>query len=493
MRRFAWALLPAMILPLAACDDGGTSGLVVARAAGHELTVGETVRLIAPENNLPAQRQVVEAVADLWIDYTLLAEAAAGDTTLGSIDFAPLVRQQEEAQMIVALRDSMIQADTVISDEELRRRFAQEAPGSSVRARHILLAWPEQATDEQRDSVRAQAESLLERVHGGADFAELARQYSQDPGSAAQGGDLGFFGRGDMVRPFEEAAFALEPGETSDVVESPYGLHIIRVEEKETPDMEAVGPQFRQMLVQQRRFQAESTYVAGIEAGAAPTAVDDAVEVVRQLARNPTTRLRGRAAERPLVRYEGGALTASEVREFMQTRPPQYRAQVAAANDEQLREGILMALAQRELLLAEAERQGLGFSGEDRDSVVTRARTAFRDAARQLGLLGIEPEAGQTVDEAVEARVESLLQAILQGRQDVIPLGAVSYTLRQQYDAEVNAPAVDRALAQLEEVRGPAAGAGQAPPQGAPPQPQPQPQPSQPAPTPPPADTTGGA
>ncbi len=81
---------------------------------------------------------------------------------------------------------------------------------------------------------RAQIESVLQRARAGEDFAALARQFSSDPGSKDNGGDLGWFPRGMMVKPFEEAAFALKPGEISNVVESPFGFHLIKLEERRT-------------------------------------------------------------------------------------------------------------------------------------------------------------------------------------------------------------------------------------------------------------------
>jgi peptidyl-prolyl cis-trans isomerase D len=101
-----------------------------------------------------------------------------------------------------------------------------------VRARHILLKADKQAEPEKAQAVRKQAEELLEKIKKGADFAALAKKHSQDEASAAEGGDLGFFGKGVMVPPFEKVAFSLQPGELSEIVETQFGYHIIKVEEK---------------------------------------------------------------------------------------------------------------------------------------------------------------------------------------------------------------------------------------------------------------------
>ncbi len=95
------------------------------------------------------------------------------------------------------------------------------------------------ASTEQADKIRPRAEAVLARVRAGENFAALAREYSQDPGSAAQGGDLGFFGRGTMVTAFEDVAFGLKVGGVSDLVRSKFGFHIIRVEEKSDDQVRA--------------------------------------------------------------------------------------------------------------------------------------------------------------------------------------------------------------------------------------------------------------
>ncbi len=100
-----------------------------------------------------------------------------------------------------------------------------------VHIRHILVS-PHSPDDASNREARKKAESLLSRVRGGEDFAELARRFSDDPGSRDDGGDLGFFGRGTMVADFESVAFSLEPGRVSDVVKTEYGYHILKCEER---------------------------------------------------------------------------------------------------------------------------------------------------------------------------------------------------------------------------------------------------------------------
>jgi parvulin-like peptidyl-prolyl isomerase len=101
-----------------------------------------------------------------------------------------------------------------------------------VHARHILIRVPEGASEAEIAQAKKQIEDIKKELENGADFAELAKKYSQDPGSAPNGGDLGFFRRGQMVREFEDAAFSLEPGQISDPVRTQFGFHLIKVEDK---------------------------------------------------------------------------------------------------------------------------------------------------------------------------------------------------------------------------------------------------------------------
>ncbi len=108
----------------------------------------------------------------------------------------------------------------------------------TVSARHILIRVNQSASEEDKKEARKKAEDILKRIKAGEDFATLASEFSDDPGSKTKGGDLGYFQRGRMVKPFGDAAFALTPGSVSDIVETQFGFHIIKVEDKKEAVLE---------------------------------------------------------------------------------------------------------------------------------------------------------------------------------------------------------------------------------------------------------------
>lgn len=101
-----------------------------------------------------------------------------------------------------------------------------------VSARHILFATNESMTEEQKKAVKDKAQGVLDRIKNGESFEDLAKEFSEDPGSKDNGGDLGFFARGVMTPDFETPAFALGKGQVSDLVQTSYGWHIIKIDDK---------------------------------------------------------------------------------------------------------------------------------------------------------------------------------------------------------------------------------------------------------------------
>ena len=159
----------------------------------------------------------------------------------------------------VVLDLAAVQKGIVVPEAELKSYYEQNAARlaglEERRASHILINADKGASAAERDAARVKAQSLLAEVQKSPNqFAELARKNSQDTGSAAKGGDLDFFGRGAMVKPFEEAAFALKKGETSGVVETEFGFHIIRLTDIKLPEQKSFESQ-RAKLEQEVRGQ----------------------------------------------------------------------------------------------------------------------------------------------------------------------------------------------------------------------------------------------
>jgi peptidyl-prolyl cis-trans isomerase C len=145
-------------------------------------------------------------------------------------------------------------------------QFQEEA---RVRASHILITVPPDADAAAKAQAREKTEGLVRELQGGKDFEDLARQHSQDPGSASQGGDLGYFEEGEMVGPFNDAVFQLAAGATSDVVETDFGFHIIRVTDKQparTIPLDEIRPQLEEFLEERNRQEQTAAFVDALKA-----------------------------------------------------------------------------------------------------------------------------------------------------------------------------------------------------------------------------------
>lgn len=137
-----------------------------------------------------------------------------------------------------------------------QQNLQQFAQGESVHASHILITASKEAAVPQKAAARTKAEDVLKQVKAGGDFAKLAKEQSQDPGSAPGGGDLGFFPKGQTDPAFEAVVFAMKEGAVSDVVESQFGYHVIKLHEHRaarTAPLAEVSGQIREYLTSQQR------------------------------------------------------------------------------------------------------------------------------------------------------------------------------------------------------------------------------------------------
>lgn len=169
-----------------------------------------------------------------------------------------------------------IRADAAdVSDTDLERFYHDNEQRLTrperVRVRHILLTWKPLGTQDDRGAIRRQMDPILERARGGEDFAALAKELSDDFATKNDGGDTGLFYRGQMAPAFEEAAFALEPGEISDPVETGYGVHILKLEERQESKLlplDEVREQLRDYVREERMEAAVRNRIDALRAAA---------------------------------------------------------------------------------------------------------------------------------------------------------------------------------------------------------------------------------
>jgi len=175
-------------------------------------------------------KKTVEEYVDLFVNYKLKVQAAldAKYDTLTSFktEFAQY-RDQQVLPTFVTDADLMEEAHKVYDQTK-----ENIGPDGLVSAAHILILTPQKATEEQQRDAKRRIDSVYTALQAGADFEALAKQVSQDPGSARRGGLLGWFSRHQMIKEFEDEAFALQPGQMSKPFQSPYGWHIILMKER---------------------------------------------------------------------------------------------------------------------------------------------------------------------------------------------------------------------------------------------------------------------
>ena len=259
------ALASGYVLP--ALAEGPTATTVIATVNGTDITLGH---MIAMREGLPEQYKdlpddvLFNGVLDQIIQQTALTQIAEGEIT--ARDTIELDNQRRTYLAAAVLNRA---ADAAVTDEALQRLFdetySKAAPTKEFNAAHIRVA-----TEDEAKALKAE-------LDGGGDFAELAKTKSSDPGSAQNGGDLGWFGPGMMVEPFEKAVMTMQPGQVSDPVQTQFGWHVIRLSETRL----ATGPTLeekRPELAGELQSKAVEDYVTALTAKADVKKMTDGID-----------------------------------------------------------------------------------------------------------------------------------------------------------------------------------------------------------------------
>jgi hypothetical protein len=464
--------LPALAAAAFVIACGAASNPDVAAKVGDKQLSTTRLADILGNSQAPLERDVARSIAELWVNYQLVGQAAAkGDSLTDKATMDDALWSNVENMRVKKFYDTYQKTwDTVKfgSDEE---RFNS---GEAMAARHILVKVEPTATPEQKEAARKKAEGIRQEATA-ANFAKLAAK-SDEPGAAERGGDLGIFGKGMMVPEFEKAVMAIKPGEISPVTMTSFGYHVIYREK-----YEEVKDKFGPMAKQRNAAIADSVYLAASEKAAGVKLESGVAITAKAIARN----VLGYAKDNSkLASYKGGELTASEFADWLAAYPPQsqVRPQLIAAPDT-LVEKFVRQIVRNELMLRAA------------DSTKTKIDTAemsnlylnYKNAVSQtLGGLGVDQakladSAKKGGDKATiaSARIEAYFDKLVKNEAQFVDVPyPVARALQKKYSFSVNDAGLDKAVEKAKSVRatedslkaknGPPAGAG-APPAGAPP------------------------
>lgn len=451
MKTRTLALVLAFTSTLAACD-GLKEALtahtdVAAKAESQELSVTRLGDLLGNSTlQITVNRDVAMLVADLWMNYQLLGRAAArGD----SLDDARLI---DEATLGVTsnirLRRFMEGVAQTFKADSASEVTYNQATGGLLVARHILFQLPGGATQPQKDSVRRIAEGVRARTTT-ANFADMARRYGSD-GTKDQGGNLGAFRPGDMVKPFYDAVAALRPGEIS-MVETNFGYHIIQ-----RPMYSAAKQEFDAAFGQGSMRLAESTYVAKLDQDARIEVKSNAATLAKAAARDLSGH---RDEDDVMASYRGGNLTVGRFVTWVESYPPQMRLpqQMAQAPDS-LVQHFVKSIARNEVMLTKADSAGIKLTADETTQLHNEFKGLLTQLQQQLGLdarsLGDSARSVPERERLAAQRVEAFLDQMMSGQAQPISVPPpVQAVLSSKYDAKIYPAGVDRAVERATRLR----------------------------------------
>ncbi|MGI8618411.1 MAG: peptidylprolyl isomerase [Gemmatimonadaceae bacterium] len=417
-----------------------------AKAGSNEFGAARLAQLIG-NSQAPVRKDVMRTVADLWINYQLLALAAAEGDSLNqpaTIDSAmwSLFANQRAQKWFELVSRGWGRVDTAAAPQKY-------ASGELLAASHILFL-TQNKPDSAKRSALAKAQQIRSRLNA-SNFASLASANSEDTQSGAQGGSLGVFPRGVMVPEFQQALLALQPGQISPIIETPYGYHIIR-----RPTFAEVRETFLEASRAHTMQVAESTYMARMDSVSKIVVKKGAPATARAVAADPDAHVKDRAV---LATSVSGPFTAARLVRWMETFPPQQQvhSRLIAAPDSVVNQ-FIKNFVRNELVLRAADSAGIKIDAAELRST----RQSFvAEVVNEWSQLGISPEmladSASTKEERVRlatARADRYLERVLADEAPFVNVAPpVEWALRAKYSHSINSAGLDRALQQAVRIR----------------------------------------
>ena len=449
MRRLAVVITVAA---LAACEPLKSAfsarADVAARLDGETLTVERLATLAGSSKQVPLNPDAMKRLSQVWVDYMAFAVRMAAGRPLDDSATAMTAMWPGVADLKWQhFHDSLVAQRTAVTEAQLDSVYSV---GDQRLFQHILFSTGQNAAPQVVDDKARQLQDVLRQARRpGANFASLARRYSEDPGSKENGGNLGVAGRGAYVAPFEEAAWSLEPGAISDVVRSPFGVHIIR-----RPPLSEVRDVFRQGLEQRLAYQFDSLYVDSLSRAVNLKVARSAPALARQAVQSFET---ARGSNATVASWRGGSFRVKDLVRWVYAMDPGIVGAIPQAPDSQLAQ-FVRVISERHLLLEQAERAGIGLTEQDWGYL-----RAVHDSALMtlMNVLELSPQmladSAATADgrqRYAVAKVNGYLDRVVQGRARFLPIPPfLGEALREGQEWTVSSAGLRRALERANEIR----------------------------------------
>ena len=445
-----FAIAAAAALTLSACsslkDALNAHTSWVARAGSAELTVARLATLLG-KSRAPIRKDIAKSIANVWVDYQLLGVAAAHNDSLSDPKLIDDTMWPAIANLKAKKWYDIVSKTWGVEDTTAAQR--QWASGDILAADHILLL-----TQGMNDTQKAEVKKKIDAIHAkvnSANFAQTAKDNSQDTQTAPKGGSLGIFPKGTMVPEFEKALQALKPGEISPVIQTTYGYHIIR-----RPTYDQVRSQLLLASKGRSVAVAESTYLANLEKSGKIEVKKDAPVTVKAIGNDPDAYRRDNTV---LATSSAGKFTASRMVGWLETYPPNARIidQIKQAPDSVL-VSMVKRLANNELVLKQADSAKITIDPAE----IAQLHASFVNAVKQAwGQLGITPASLQDSaksegdrEKLAAKRIDAYFDKLVQEAAPFVAVPTpVANVVRSKYSYSFNDAGFDRAVEQASKIR----------------------------------------
>ena len=434
----------ALVVALAGCsgfkDVFSAHADAAAEVEGQKLTPERLAQIMTSSKGVRPTREAANFVANVWTDYVLFAQAAAnGKLPLDSASIAQVVWPQVAELTGSHWHDTLMARRSAVPPNAADSVYR----GNEVRVlQHILYRVPPNAVPEVRNAARKKAEGTLARIRKGADFGQVASQVSEDPGSKVDKGFLPPSPRGRFVPAFDSAGWALAPGATSGIVETPFGYHIIK-----RPSADAVRDRLKNYLVQNAGTRLDSIYMDSLAIQNSIKVEKDAASAMRAAAEDPD---KARKSDKRLASFKGGELTVKEFMRWIQALPPQYATQLRQADDTMLVR-FAKVLSQNVLLLRQADSAKIRITPAEWKSMADGYRGQIDTLRAEMGLdtasMFDSTVAPADRNKVAAVKVDQYFNRLTGGRSRLRPVpAALSTLLRDRSSYKVYDSGVNRAV-----------------------------------------------